>query len=72
MSAKDTIKSEIDKLPENLLAEVFDYIQFIEMKNEKILLAQNYQELSSPVFAAVWDNDEDAVYDSQSSRILLA
>ncbi|WP_420265675.1 toxin-antitoxin system, antitoxin component, Xre family protein [Candidatus Magnetominusculus dajiuhuensis] len=64
MSVKDTIKSEIDKLPENLLAEVFDYIRFIEMKKEKTLLTQAYQELSSPVFDKVWNNDEDAVYDS--------
>ncbi|MBF0458336.1 MAG: toxin-antitoxin system, antitoxin component, Xre family protein [Nitrospirae bacterium] len=64
MSVKDMIKSEIDKLPENLLAEVFDYIQFIEVKKEKTLLVKTYQELSGPVFDAVWNNDEDAVYDS--------
>ncbi|MBF0464261.1 MAG: toxin-antitoxin system, antitoxin component, Xre family protein [Nitrospirae bacterium] len=64
MSVKDMIKNEIDKLPEDLLAEVLDYIKIIEMKKEKTLLAETYQELSAPVFATIWNNDEDAVYDN--------
>ncbi len=35
MSVKDIIKNEIDKLPENLLQEVFDFIQFLESKRER-------------------------------------
>jgi hypothetical protein len=64
MSVKDMIKSEIDKLPENLLADVLDYIQIIEMKKEKVLLSETYQELSGHVFETIWNNDEDAVYDN--------
>ena len=64
MSVKDLIKNEIDKLPENLLAEVFDFIQFLEAKKERTLLAKALQELSSPAFEKIWNNDEDAVYDS--------
>jgi len=64
MSVKDMIKNEIDKLPENLLAEVFDFIQFLEAKKEKTLLAGASQELSIPAFEKIWNNDEDAVYDS--------
>ncbi len=64
MSVKDMIKNELDKLPENLLAEVFDFIQFLETKKERTLLAKASQELSSPVFEKIWNNDEDAVYDS--------
>ncbi|MEO5360972.1 MAG: toxin-antitoxin system, antitoxin component, Xre family protein [Nitrospirota bacterium] len=64
MSVKDMIKSEIDKLPENLLADVLDYIQFIEMKKEKALLIKACQILSGPAFETVWNNDEDAVYDN--------
>ena len=64
MSVKDMIKSEIDKLPENLLAEVFDFIQFLETKKEKTLLAKASQELSASAFEKVWNNDEDAVYDT--------
>lgn len=64
MSVKDMIKNELDKLPENLLAEVFDFIQFLETKKERTHLAQKSQKLSSSVFEKIWNNDEDAVYDS--------
>ena len=64
MSVKDLIKNEIEKLPENLLEEVFDFIQFLEIKREKILLTRASQKLSMTSFEKVWDNEEDAVYDN--------
>jgi hypothetical protein len=64
MSVKEMIKNEIDKLPENLLHEVLDFIQFLEIKREKMLLMKASQEMSLPSFERVWDNEEDAVYDS--------
>ncbi|HBR16713.1 MAG TPA: toxin-antitoxin system, antitoxin component, Xre family protein [Deltaproteobacteria bacterium] len=64
MTVKEMIKTEIEKLPENLLAEVFDFIQFLEMKKEKNLLAKTSQKLSTASFEKIWDNKEDAVYDS--------
>ncbi len=64
MSVKEIIKNEIDKLPENLLQEVLDFIQFLESKRERTLLAKASQEMSLPSFERVWDNEEDAVYDS--------
>ncbi|TAL26923.1 MAG: DUF2281 domain-containing protein [Nitrospirae bacterium] len=64
MSVKEVIKKEIDRLPEDILAEVFDFIQFLESKKEKTLLTKASQKLSESSFKKVWDNDEDAVYDS--------
>jgi len=64
MSVKDLIKNEIEKLPENLLEEVFDFIRFLEIKREKILLTKASQKLSMTSFEKVWDNEEDAIYDS--------
>jgi hypothetical protein len=64
MSVKEIIKSEIDKLPENLLSEVLDFIRFLESKKERTMLARASQELSTASFQKIWDNDEDAVYDS--------
>ena len=64
MSVKDMIKDEIEKLPENLLSEVFDFIRFLEAKKERTLLAKASQELSIQSFEKIWNNDEDAVYDS--------
>lgn len=64
MSVKEMIKEEIDNLPENLLAEVFDFILFLEIKKEKSLFAKASQDLSTTAFKKIWDNKEDAVYDS--------
>lgn len=63
MTVKDLIKQEVDKLPENALSEVLDFIQFLELKREKgdlILAAQGISERS---FERVWNNEEDAAYD---------
>ena len=64
MLVKELIKKEIDKLPEDILAEVFDFIQFLESKGEKNLLVRSFQELSAKSFKRVWDNEEDAIYDT--------
>ena len=64
MSVKDMIKKEIEKLPESILTEVFDFIQFLELKREKSILAKASQELSAVSFQKIWDNKEDAIYDS--------
>jgi hypothetical protein len=64
MLVKELIKKEIDKLPEDILAEVFDFIQFLESKREKNLLVRSSQELSTRSFKRVWDNEEDAIYDT--------
>jgi len=64
MSVKDMIKKELEKLPESILTEVFDFIQFLELKREKSILAKASQELSTASFQKIWDNKEDAVYDS--------
>jgi hypothetical protein len=64
MLVKELIKKEIDKLPEDILAEVFDFIQFLESKRERDLLVRSSQELSTKSFKRVWDNEEDAIYDT--------
>ena len=64
MLVKELIKKEIDKLPEDILAEVFDFIQFLESKGERNLLVRSSQELSAKSFKRVWDNEEDAIYDT--------
>ena len=64
MLVKELIKKEIDKLPEDILAEVFDFIQFLESKGERNLLVSSSQELSTKSFERVWDNEEDAIYDT--------
>jgi len=64
MLDKELVKEEIDKLPEDILAEVFDFIQFLESKRERDLLVRSSQKLSAASFQRIWDNEEDAVYDT--------
>lgn len=68
MTVKELIKKEIDKLidklPENLLSEVFDFIQFLESKREKNILIKASQDLSASAFQKIWDNEEDTIYDN--------
>ena len=64
MLDKELIKKEIDKLPEDILTEVFDFIQFLERRKERDLLVRSSQELSATSFQKIWDNEEDSVYDT--------
>jgi hypothetical protein len=64
MSVKDIIMKEVDRLPENALAEVLDFIQFLELKVEKDMFIKASQKLSERSFEKVWSNEEDAVYDN--------
>ncbi len=64
MSVKELIKKEIDKLPENILVELYNYVKFLEIKKERELVVKASQDLSASSFEKIWDNEEDAVYDS--------
>ena len=64
MTVKDMIKSEIDRLPDNLLVELYDYILFLETKKEKALLTKASQEMSEAAFEKIWVKEEDAAYDT--------
>lgn len=71
MSVKELIKKEVDKLPETLADEVYDFIMFLvrihpfgKRKSDKNNLAKSAQSLSTIPFQKIWDNEEDAVYDN--------
>lgn len=64
MSVKEMIKNEIENVPEEILVEIFDFIQFLIYKQEKESLASFTQKLSEKSFEKVWDNEEDAIYDN--------
>jgi hypothetical protein len=63
MHAKEMIKMEIDKLPENLVSEVYSFIKFLENRKENTNLVHASQTLSESSFQKIWENEEDAVYD---------
>ena len=62
MSGRDLIINEIDRLPEEFLPEILDFIQFLEVKEENTI--RSSQVLSERVFGNIWDNPEDAAYDA--------
>lgn len=64
MTVKDMIKKEIDTLPENIVVEVYDFVRFLEIRKDRELLQKVSQALSEKSFNKIWDNKEDAVYDS--------
>ena len=64
MSVKEMLHKEIDKLPDNLTADVFNYVLFLENQLEKIDFTRQTQIMSEAVFSKIWDNEEDAIYDT--------
>jgi hypothetical protein len=54
---------KIRQLSPQRKAEVEDFVDFLHARDEERRLAQAAARVSEPSFAAVWDNDEDAVYD---------
>jgi len=64
MSNRELIKREIDELPEDVLGEIHDFIHFLEIKRERKLLSRSSQMLSANSLQRIWDNEEDAVYDT--------
>lgn len=63
MFVKEMIKKKVDRLSESLATEVYDFIMFLESRNERAILVKGTQALSAPSFQKIWDNEEDSVYD---------
>ncbi len=57
------LMEKIRKLPEDKLAEVEDFIDFLRQRQEEHRLAQAVTGASEVAFAKVWDNPDDAEYD---------
>jgi hypothetical protein len=55
---------KIQTLPPNRLAEVDDFVEFLQYKEHERILTQAATQLSAPALAAVWANAEDEVYDA--------
>ncbi|HLF31058.1 MAG TPA: DUF2281 domain-containing protein [Xanthomonadales bacterium] len=54
---------KIKQLPPQRLAEVEDFVDFLRTREDEQHLTQAAARASEASFAAVWNNDEDAVYD---------
>ncbi len=57
------VQEKLGQLTPDRLAEVDDFIDFLQQRDRERCLRHNYAQASEPSFAKLWDNDEDAVYD---------
>lgn len=61
------VQRMIDKLehlsPERL-AEVLDFIDFLQQRDNENQLQNDYLKTSEASFSKVWDNEDDAKYDA--------
>jgi len=53
---------KIRRLPPDQLAEVEDFVDFLEQREDR-RLTQAASKLSEKSFSKVWDNPDDAAYD---------
>ena len=55
--------AKLEHFPPGKLAEVEDFIDFLQQREQDDSLRQTYTHASETAFAEVWDNDADAAYD---------
>jgi hypothetical protein len=54
---------KIRSLPEDKIAEVADFVEFLRLRTEEQQATTAVTKLSEQAFAKVWDNPDDAEYD---------
>lgn len=59
-----TLIDKLDQLPPERVAEVEDFVDFLRHKDQDRRLMQAAAQTAAPSFKKVWDNPDDAVYDS--------
>jgi hypothetical protein len=60
----EQIQEKLVRLSPDRLAEVEDFIDFLQQRDQDKRLRQAYLETSEEAFSKIWDNDDDAIYDS--------
>jgi hypothetical protein len=58
------LMKKIQTLPVERLAEVEDFVDFIASREQERAISRAAAAVSQPVFAAIWSNPEDDVYDA--------
>ena len=62
-SYTNDLLDKIRALPDDKIAEVADFVEFLKLKTDEQQLTRASSALSEHAFAKVWDNDDDAEYD---------
>lgn len=55
---------KLEHLSPERLAEVEDFIDFLNQRDQGKRLRQDYAHASEETFSKAWDNDDDAIYDT--------
>lgn len=53
---------KLEHLSPERLAEVDDFIDFLQQRDQERLLSRDFAQASNDAFAKVWDNEDDAIY----------
>ena len=62
-ASEKALIEKIKQLPPQRMAEVEDFVDFLRAREGEQHLTRAAARSSEPSFAAVWDNEDDAVYD---------
>lgn len=60
----EQVRAKLDALAPEQLAEVETFIDFLQQRRLADRLRSDFSQASQAAFAEVWDNDEDAIYDT--------
>lgn len=63
-SNPQALLEKIQALPDDRIAEVEDFVEFLRLREQERALTRAAAATSAPSFANVWDNPEDDVYDA--------
>jgi hypothetical protein len=64
MNTRATLIEKIESLPDERIAEIEDFVDFICMRGEARALRRSFAAASEPAFAKAWDNPQDSIYDA--------
>lgn len=59
-----TLLDKLGQLPPERVAEVEDFVDFLQHKEQDRHLTQAATRVAEPSFRKVWDNPDDSVYDA--------
>ena len=60
----EQVQEKLERLSPERLAEVEDFIDFLQQRDQGAHLIRAYGQASEKAFDRVWDNDQDAIYDT--------
>jgi hypothetical protein len=58
------IMERLEHLSPERQAEVGDFIEFLHQRDQEQRLRKDFAQAANSSFEKVWDNDDDAVYDT--------